>query len=313
MSDGRRKVTLVEVGPRDGLQILERILPTDDKLAWIEAERAAGMRHFEVASFVPARLLPQMADATEVVALAKALPGLEISALVPNVKGAEAAIAAGADVLVVPLSASEAHSRANVRRTPEEMVAQVAAIVGLCRVADRPVRVDAGIATAFGCTIQGAVPEEAVLRLAADCVTAGADSLGLADTVGYANPDQVRRLVTKVRAEVGPFLKGAHFHDTRGLALANVVAALDGGIRRFDSSLGGLGGCPHAPGASGNVATEDLAFMLEAMGYDTGVDLPALLAAREILARLLPGEALHGKLAQAGLPKSFPILEQRVA
>ena len=260
----REKVEVVEVGLRDGLQILDRVVPTNDKIAWLTQEYGSGVRRFEVASFVPAKLLPQMADAADVVAAAKRLPGLMVTALVPNLRGAEAAIEAGADILIVPLSASHAHSLANVRNTPEEMVAELARICQLRTEAGRPVRIEAGIATAFGCTIQGDVPEDEVVRLAEACLDAGADTVGLADTVGYANPAQVRRLFGRVRAGRRRAPACAHFHDTRGLGLANVVAALDVGVRSFDASLGGLGGCPHAPGASGNVATEDLVFMLEA-------------------------------------------------
>jgi len=296
---------VVEVGLRDGLQILDRVVPTNDKIAWLTQEYASGIRRFEVASFVPAKLLPQMADAADVVAAAKRLPGIVVTALVPNLRGAVAAVEAGADILIVPLSASDAHSRANVRRTPEEMVAELAWICQMRTEVGRPVRVDAGIATALGCTIQGDVPEDAVVRLAEACLEAGADTVGIADTVGYANPAQVRRLFGKVRAVAGERLHSAHFHDTRGLGLANVVAALDVGIRSFDSSLGGLGGCPHAPGASGNVATEDLVFMLEAMGFDTGIDLDALIKAQRLLVELLPGQTLYGKLAGAGVPKTF--------
>jgi hydroxymethylglutaryl-CoA lyase len=257
--------------------------------------------------------MPQMADAAEVVAAAKRLPGTTVTALVPNQKGAVAAVAAGADTLIAPVSASDAHSRANVRRTPDEMVAEVRRICEVRDQADRPVRVDAGLATTFGCTIQGAVSEDEVVRIAEACLEAGADTIGLADTVGYANPAQVRRLFGRVRAVAGDRLHSAHFHDTRGLGLANVVAALDVGIRSFDASLGGLGGCPHAPGASGNVATEDLVFMLEEMGFDTGVDLDALIEAQRRLAELLPGRTLHGKLAAAGLTKNYPSHAARVA
>jgi hydroxymethylglutaryl-CoA lyase len=303
----REQVEIVEVGLRDGLQILDRIVPTSDKIAWLTAEHRSGVRHFEVASFVPPKLMPQMADAASVVGAAKRLSGLSVTALVPNLKGAVAAVEAGADTLVAPVSASEAHSRANVRRTPDEMVAEVGRICEVRRQAGRPVRVYAGIATAFGCTIQGEVPEDEVVRIAEACIEAGADIVGLADTVGYANPAQVRRLFGRVRAVAGGRLHGAHFHDTRGLGLANVLAALEAGIRSFDASLGGLGGCPHAPGASGNVATEDLVFMLEAMGFDTGIDLAGLIKAQKVLARLLPGQTLYGKLAGAGVPKTFPI------
>ncbi|CBS89582.1 hydroxymethylglutaryl-CoA lyase [Azospirillum lipoferum] len=298
-------VTIVEVGLRDGLQILDRVVPTADKLRWLEAEHRAGVRRFEAASFVPPRLLPQMVDAAEVVAGARALPGIVVHTLAPNLKGAMAALAAGSDVIVLPLSASEAHSRANIRKTREESVEELARV---CRARDEggyKTRIDAGISTAFGCTIQGAVPEDEVVRLCESCLEAGADRVALADTVGYANPAQVRRLYSRVKDIAGDRLQGAHFHDTRGLGLANCLAVLDLGIREFDASLGGLGGCPHAPGASGNVATEDLVFMLESMGFDTGIDLDALIEAQRLLATLLPGQTLHGKIAAAGLPKHF--------
>ena len=300
----RETVTVVEVGLRDGLQMLPQVIPTANKIAWLEAERSAGVRHFEAASFVPAKLLPQMADAASVVQTAKRHTDLTVSALVPNLKGALGAIEAGADMLVVPVSASEGHSRANVRRTPDEMVAEVGRISEARDAASRKVRLYAGIATAFGCTIQGVVAEDEVVRIAAGCVAAGADEVGLADTVGYANPTQVRRLFDRVRSAIGDRVQSAHFHDTRGTGLANVVAALESGIRSFDASLGGLGGCPYAPGASGNIATEDLVFMLEAMGLDTSVRLDALIEAQRTLATLLPGQTFHGKVSAAGLPKT---------
>ncbi|CAO3360807.1 hydroxymethylglutaryl-CoA lyase [Azospirillum melinis] len=298
-------VTIVEVGLRDGLQILDRVMPTAGKLRWLEAEHRAGVCRFEVASFVPPKLLPQMADAAEVVAGARKLPGVIVHTLAPNLKGATAALNAGSDVIVLPLSASEAHSRANIRKTREESVEELARV---CRARDEgghKTRIDAGISTAFGCTIQGEVPEDEVVRLCEACLEAGADRVALADTVGYADPAQVRRLYKRVKDIAGDRLQSAHFHDTRGLGLANCLAVLDIGIREFDASLGGLGGCPHAPGASGNVATEDLAFMLEAMGFDTGIDLDALIEAQRLLATLLPGQTLHGKIAAAGLPKHF--------
>lgn len=300
----RDTVTVVEVGLRDGLQILPQVMPTASKLSWLDSERAAGVRHFEVGSFVPARLLPQMADSANIVTAAKSQPGLVVIALVPNLKGAIAAIEAGADVLVVPVSASESHSRANVHKTPDEMVAEVGRICEARAAISRSTRITAGIATAFGCTIQGDVSEDEVVRITEACMAAGADEVALADTVGYANPAQVRRLFGRVRAAIGDNIQSAHFHDTRGTGLANVVAALDVGIRSFDSSLGGLGGCPHAPGASGNIATEDLVFMLEGMGFDTGIRLDELIKAHRSLAALLPGQALYGKIAAAGLPKT---------
>jgi hydroxymethylglutaryl-CoA lyase len=305
----REKVTVVEVGLRDGLQMLTEVVPTASKLAWLDTERASGVRHFEVGSFVPPKLLPQMADTASIVVAAKQQPGVTVTTLVPNLKGALAAIAAGADILVVPVSVSEGHSRANVRKTPDEMVAEVGRIADARACAARPLRIHAGMATAFGCTIQGEVAESEVIRIAEASLAAGADEIGLADTVGYANPTQVRRLFGRVRAAVGDRVRSAHFHDTRGTGLANVVAALEAGIRSFDASLGGLGGCPYAPGASGNIASEDLVFMLESMGLDTGIRLDALIEAQRTLQKLLPGQTLHGKIATAGLPKTYPGLQ----
>ena len=298
-------VLISEVGPRDGLQSVAATMPTADKLRWIDALHAAGLREIEVASFVPARLLPQMADAAEVVRHALTLPGLTVMALVPNRRGAEAALAAGVHKLTVPVSASAAHSLANVRKTREEMVDEVRAIADLRRDIAPHVGLEAGISTAFGCTLQGDVPEDDVIRLAAQCIAAGADESGLSDTVGYANPAQVRRLFRRLRTEIGDRAGAAHMHNTRGLGLANCLAAYDEGVRTFDSSLGGLGGCPYAPGASGNVVTEDLVFMFEAMRISTGIDLHRLFAARVPLLAGLPGETVYGMTPEAGLPKGF--------
>ncbi|CAN7534334.1 hydroxymethylglutaryl-CoA lyase [Polaromonas sp. LjRoot131] len=301
----RPEVLISEVGPRDGLQSVKAVMPTDDKLRWITALYDAGLREIEVASFVPARLLPQMADAAEVVRHALTLPGLTVMALVPNLRGAQAALAAGVHKLTLPVSASAAHSLANVRKTREEMVEEVRAIAALRRDTAPQVKVEAGISTAFGCTLQGQVAEDEVIRLAAQCIAAGADEAGLSDTTGYANPAQVRRLFRRLRAEIGEHAGAAHMHNTRGLGLANCLAAYEEGVRTFDASLGGLGGCPYAPGASGNVVTEDLVFMFEAMGVPTGVDLGRLMAAREPLRAGLPGEAIYGMTPEAGLPKGF--------
>ncbi|MGE8617211.1 MAG: hydroxymethylglutaryl-CoA lyase [Achromobacter spanius] len=299
------QVLISEVGPRDGLQSVSSTMPTQDKFRWIDALVAAGVREIEVASFVPARLLPQMADAAEVVAYAARIPGLTVMALVPNLRGAEAALRAGVHKLTMPVSASHAHSLANVRKTPEDMVEQVRAIATLRDELAPHVKLEAGISTAFGCTLQGLVPEDYVIRLAQMCVEAGADESGLSDTVGHANPAQVRRLFRRLRAELGAKAGAAHMHNTRGLGLANCLAAWDEGVRTFDSSLGGLGGCPFAPGASGNVVTEDLVFMFEAMGVRTGIDLEKIIAARQPLAAGLPGEPLYGMTPDAGLPLGF--------
>ncbi|WP_241047661.1 hydroxymethylglutaryl-CoA lyase [Achromobacter xylosoxidans] len=298
-------VLISEVGPRDGLQSVQATMPTEAKCRWIDALVAAGIREIEVASFVPPRLLPQMADAADVVRHALTHPGLTVMALVPNLRGAQAALDAGVHKLTMPVSASRAHSLANVRKTPQEMVEEVRAIARLRDEVAPGVKLEAGISTAFGCTLQGEVAEDDVIRLAAQCVAAGADESGLSDTVGYANPAQVRRRFRRLRQELGRHAGAAHLHNTRGLGLANCLAAYDEGVRTFDSSLGGLGGCPYAPGASGNVVTEDLVFMFEAMGVGTGIDLAALFAARAPLAAGLPGEPLYGMTPDAGLPKGF--------
>ena len=299
------EVLISEVGPRDGLQSVKATMPTADKLRWLDALYAAGLREIEVTSFVPAKLLPQMADAADVVLHALTLPGLTVMALVPNLRGAEAALRAGVHKITLPVSASAAHSLANVRKTREEMLEEVRRIAQLRRDIAPAVKMEAGISTAFGCTIQGLVPEDDVVWLASAVIEAGADESGLSDTTGMANPAQVRRLFNRVRAEIGAHTGAAHMHNTRGLGLANCLAAYDVGVRTFDSSLAGLGGCPYAPGASGNVVTEDLVFMFEAMGVSTGVDLARLMAARAPLLAGLPGEPVYGMLPEAGLPKGF--------
>lgn len=305
LPDALPEVLISEVGPRDGLQSISRIMSTADKCRWLTALYQAGLREIEVASFVPAALLPQMADAAAVVAHALTLPGLTVMALVPNLRGAQAALAAGVHKLTIPVSASAAHSLANVRKSREQMVEEVRAIVALKNELAPNVKIEAGIATAFGCTLQGTVAEDDVVRLAASVIEAGADESGLSDTTGYANPAQVQRLFRRVRAEIGDKTGAAHMHNTRGLGLANCLAAFESEVRTFDSSLGGLGGCPYAPGASGNVVTEDLVFMFEAMGVNTGVDLDALMAARDVLKAGLPDEPLYGMTPEAGLPKGF--------
>ena len=298
-------VRICEVGPRDGLQSVAAVMPTAAKCAWIDALVAAGLREIEVASFVPARLLPQMADAAAVVQHARRHPGLTVVALVPNRQGAEAALAAGVHKITLPVSASEAHSQANVRKTRAQMLDTVREVVALRNAQAPQVGVEVGVSTAFGCSLQGAVPEEDVLRLADALVAAGVDEVGLSDTTGMANPAQVRRLFQRLRAALGSRAGAAHLHNTRGLGLANALAAFDVGVRAFDASLAGLGGCPYAPGASGNVVTEDLVFMFEAMGWRTGVDLPRLLAARQPLRDGLPGEPLYGMTPEAGLPMGW--------
>ena len=296
-----------EVGLRDGLQSLAEVMPTEEKLAWLDAEHSAGLREIEVSSFVPPKLLPQLADAEAVVRHALSLPGLTVSALIPNLKGAERGLALGVHEMNFVLSVSEGHNRANVRRSTEELIEDFRRVVALCHTAPegRRPRVACGLATAFGCTIEGAVDEGRVRRIAGEVAEAGADAIMLADTVGYGQPAAVGRVFRQVMADVAPLPVSGHFHDTRGLGLANVLAALDVGARSFDASLGGLGGCPYAPGATGNIVAEDLAFMLEAMGFDTGIDLDQLIAVRELVHRFLPNVVQHGAIAKAGLPKNF--------
>lgn len=300
------RITINEVGMRDGLQSLQRSMATSDKQKWIDAAYAAGVRHMEVASFVPAKLLPQMADAAQVVAHALSYPDLVVTVLAPNLRGAENALASGAQRIVAPISVSAAHSLANVRRTPLEMVEEFARMCELRSASGRSqVQMIAGMSVAFGCTRQGEVPLADLCALTRHVLETGCDFVSLGDTTGYATPGQVGTTLEAVRAIAGDKLQAAHFHDTRGLALANSVVAVQHGIRELDSSLAGLGGCPFAPGASGNAVTEDLVFMLESMGYDTGIDLQQLIESRALLAQALPGEPLYGYIARAGLPRNF--------
>jgi hydroxymethylglutaryl-CoA lyase len=291
-------ILVSEVGPRDGLQSIERIMPLATKKAWIAAEAAAGVSEIEVGSFVPPSLLPQMSDTAELVAFARTLPGLNVVALVPNAKGASRAVAAGVHAISIPFSMSETHSLRNVRKDHPAMLAEIAEVARIAKAGG--VHFAVGLSTAFGCTIEGAVSEEQVVRLAAAAAEAGAEEFSLSDTTGYADPAQVKRLIGKVRGAVGDRLTTLHLHNTRGLGLANALAGLDEGITTLDASLGGLGGCPYAPGASGNLVTEDLVLMLNSMGLETGIDLEKLLTVRAILAEALPGEPLYGFTPDAG-------------
>ena len=301
-------VEVSEVGTRDGLQSIGSIMPTAAKKAWVATEAAAGVPEIEVGSFVPARLLPQLADTAELVAFARTLPGLRVAVLVPNLRGARAAIESGAHKMSLPFSVSESHSLANLNRSHAQVFDEVAAVAAALRetpAAQRP-KFEVGLSTAFGCTLEGAIDEDDVVRIAERVVELGADEVGLADTTGYGNPAQVRRLTARIHAAVGSDrLTGIHLHNTRGQGLANVMAALDAGLTTIDSSLGGLGGCPFAPGASGNIVTEDLVFLLESMGLNTGIDIDGLLEVRKQVQAALPGESLYGFLPDAGLPRDF--------
>jgi len=301
-------VTISEVGPRDGLQNTKSFMPTAAKKAWISAEYAVGVRAIEVRSFVPARLIPQFVDAEEVLAYANTVPGLTPVVLVPNFKGCERALACGARRVIVPISVSEAHSMSNVRKTTAQAIEDFVRMAALVRSQEQAKRAQlvGACSTAFGCSLQGVVAEEDVVRVAVALREAGADAISLADTVGYANPEQVKRLFRKVRKAIGEdFAIEAHFHNTRGLGLANALAAYEAGVRSFDSTLGGLGGCPFAPGASGNVVTEDLVFMFESMGVSTGIDIGKLITVRNTVFAALPDAELYGHISKAGLPMGF--------
>jgi hydroxymethylglutaryl-CoA lyase len=300
-------VIVCEVGPRDGLQIAKGIMPTDVKKRWITALAAAGLAEIEVGSFVSPKLIPQMADTGEIVRHAIGIPGLTVVTLAPNLRGAMAAYEAGAHRISVPVSVSDGHSRANLNRTPDEQVAEAGRIVAWVAEQPRKMQIEASCSTSFGCSFDGRVPVSEVVRVASKLADVGIPGLALADTVGYAHPALIREVVRAVRAAIGPVLEGLHLHDTMGLGLANALAGLEEGIRNFDSALAGLGGCPFAPGASGNIVTEDLVFMLESMGFTTGIDLPKLIAARAVLHEGLPGETMRGGVPQAGIPKTFSL------
>ena len=305
MKPDAKSAIVREVGLRDGLQSISRVLPTVQKIEWIRDAYAAGQREIEVGSFVPARLLPQLADTDQLVSFAKTLPGLCVSVLVPNLKGAERAIECGADLMLLPLSASRAHSLANLRKSPEDVVAEIARIRDLRDAKASKCLIEVGISTAFGCTLQGKVESAEVLRLLRAVLDAGVDRVGLADTVGYADPSMVKSLFEQALPIASDRLNCGHFHDTRGLGMANVYAAWQTGITRFDACLAGIGGCPHAPGASGNVSTEDVVYLFASMGVSTGQDFDRLIALRAKVAQWLEGEALHGSLWRAGLPKTM--------
>lgn len=300
-------VLISEVGPRDGLQSIKRIMPTAAKLKWIRALAAAGLQEIEVVSFVPPKLLPQMADAPEVLRESSSIPGVQILVLAPNLRGVRNAVDAGARRITLPVSASEAHSQSNICKSCREAIDEIAQVC-LFRdslAADVRPFIEANLSTAFGCTLQGVVEEDWVIEMAIRLAAAGADSVGLSDSVGYANPVQVKRMFSRLRRELGQKAGAAHLHNTRGQGLANMVAALEAGCTTFDASQGGIGGCPYAPGATGNVVTEDVVYLLESMGVDTGVDLEKLLSAREALLEGLPGEPLYGYVQNAGVHKGF--------
>jgi len=298
-------ILVSEVGPRDGLQSIKQIMPTDMKKKWISVLAQAGLTEIEVGSFVSPKLLPQMADCGELVEHTLTLKDVFVTALVPNLKGAENAFRAGVQKITIPVSVSEPHSLSNIRKTHAEVYEEVNSIIQLRNEKYPEILIEAGLSTVFGCTIQGVVTENEVLTMAQRMAQLGVDEIGLADTVGYANPVQVRSLFKKLKQEVGNLAGSAHFHNTRGQGLANVLAAIEVGVTTFDASQGGIGGCPYAPGASGNIVTEDLVYLLESMGLRTGIDIDRLVEAREWLKQGIPGEPLYGFIPDAGVGKNF--------
>ncbi|NVK56248.1 MAG: hydroxymethylglutaryl-CoA lyase [Alteromonadaceae bacterium] len=302
-------IEISEVGPRDGLQSIKPIMATADKKRWITALAAAGLPEIEVGSFVPAKILPQLADTAELVAHGRSIEGLNVAVLVPNFKGAENAVTAGAHKITIPLSVSETHSLKNVRRTHAQMleeVRKIRALIDNLPANERPV-FEGGLSTAFGCTLEGHIPESKVIGIAEQLIKAGCDEVGISDTTGFGTPNQVTSMTKGVWAAIGKDkLTGIHLHNTRGQGLANVIAALDVGLTTIDASMAGIGGCPFAPGASGNIVTEDLVFLLEGMGLKTGIQYEKLMQARKILRESLPSEVeLYGFTPDAGLPKDF--------
>ncbi len=309
-------IEVSEVGPRDGLQSISPIMDTKDKKRWISALAEAGIPEIEVGSFVPPKILPQMADTADLVAHALTIPGLAVAALVPNFKGAQAAIEAGAHKISIPLSTSETHSLKNVRRTHAQMIDEVRNISELIQSLPKDTRpkFEGSLSTAFGCTLEGSISEAKIISLAEALMNAGCDEVGLSDTTGFGTPTQVKSLTRGIWDAVGEEnLSGIHLHNTRGQGFANVMAALDMGLTTIDSSMGGIGGCPFAPGASGNIVTEDLVFLLEGMGLKTGINYEKLMSARKILRESLPEEVeLYGFTPDAGLPKGFEFATPQV-
>ena len=300
------RIIVREVGLRDGIQMAHRFLETERKLEWVRRDFAAGVREVEATSFVPPKIVPQFADAAEVAAGALAIEGLLVSSLVPNLKGAERSLAAGITHVNYVLSASDAHSRANVRRSTDEAIEEFRRIAALKQTdLGKDLVLGVGIATTFGCTIQGEVDPRRVLEIAEILVGGGADEIIIADTVGYANPGQVKDILRPVLEIAAGRRVSCHFHDTRGLGLANLVAAVEVGARAFDASLAGLGGCPFAPGATGNINLEDTVFLLESLGFSTGIDIGALLELRRDVESWLGDERFSGAIARAGLPKTY--------
>jgi hydroxymethylglutaryl-CoA lyase len=296
------RVSLREVGLRDGLQLVKKFPSTSAKQRWVRDEYAAGVRHFEVGSFLPAKTFPQFVDVRDVVKTIAELPGAHGIALTLNERGVNEALASGVAEIATVVSATEEHSQANANRSRESAIANVKRLCELRDASSHKPVVNAGISMALGCSIAGPVDPNEVIRIAEKLYEVGVDMVAVADTVGYAGPRQVGELTKAVVRLAGSKPVCVHLHDTRGMGIANASAALDAGARVLDGSLGGLGGCPFAPGATGNVVFEDLVFLCESKGFSTGIDIDRLIAVRSILRSEMPGETLYGGLARAGLP-----------
>jgi hydroxymethylglutaryl-CoA lyase len=298
------RVTLREVGLRDGLQLVKTFPSTDAKRRWIREEYAAGVRHFEVGSFLPAKTFPQFVDVRDMIETVSSLPGAHSAALVLNERGVNDALESGVGEIATVVSATEAHSQANANRSRDAAIANVKRLCDLRDASAHKPIVHAAISMALGCSITGDVDPNEVLRLVEKCFDAGVDVVGIADTVGYAGPKHVSELTRAAVRLAGSKPICVHLHDTRGMGIANASAALDAGARILDGSLGGLGGCPFAPGATGNVVFEDLVFLCESKGFATGIDIEKLVGVRQILREQMPNEPLYGGLARAGLPRA---------
>jgi len=302
-------IQISEVGPRDGLQSIQTIMSTEAKKRWIKAQHDAGTTEIEVGSFVPAKILPQLADTSTVTQYAASLDGLIVAVLAPNLHGVKAAVENGANKISIPFSMSESHSIKNVNKTHEQMLQEIQRCVDYIQSVDTNQRptLEVGLSTAFGCTIEGKVPESTVVKMAEAVIDIGVNEVGLSDTTGVGNPAQLKRLTQGIWQHCGrDALNGVHLHNTRGQGLANALMAVELGITTLDSSLGGIGGCPWAPGASGNIVTEDLVFMLESMGLNTGINIEKLMHVRSLVQTALPHESLYGFTPEAGLPIAWP-------
>ncbi|HTW21593.1 MAG TPA: hydroxymethylglutaryl-CoA lyase [Mycobacteriales bacterium] len=296
MSDLPAAISVREVGPRDGLQN-EAPVPTDAKVRLVDTLSDTGVRRIEAVSFVHPRAIPQMADADDVWASIARADDVRYSALVPNLRGAQRALDAGFREIEAVVSASETHNRKNVNRSTEESLDDIAGLIDLAHQAGSSVQVI--VSTAWGCPYEGEVPVERVVTVASRAIRAGADSVSFGDTTGMATPGRVTRLVGEFRSAHPDAALNLHFHNTRGTGLANVMAALELGVADFDASVGGLGGCPYAPGASGNIATEELVHMVEDMGVATGIDLEAMIDAAATAERII-GHTLPSQVLRAG-------------